>query len=69
MVVAAAFGFVPLVLLGPQSSAALLLSGGVAVAVTLWAARRLGGYTGDVLGATQVLTEVAVLLAALWREG
>jgi len=38
-------------------------------AVTLWMARwllrRLGGYTGDALGATQQFTELAVYLAAL----
>jgi adenosylcobinamide-GDP ribazoletransferase len=28
-----------------------------------WLKRRLGGYTGDTLGAAEQLTEVAVLLA------
>jgi adenosylcobinamide-GDP ribazoletransferase len=33
-----------------------------------WLRRRLGGYTGDTLGATQQGTEAAVLLAlaAVW---
>ncbi len=65
-VIAGVFGLGPLVWLGPRALPALLLSGGVAAGFTWWAGRRLGGYTGDVLGAVQVLTEVAVLLAALW---
>ena len=56
-----------LALLGPRAGGALVLSGGVAVAMGWCARRRLGGYTGDVLGATMVLTELAVLLAAAWR--
>jgi len=47
----------------------LLWSAFAAVAVTLWMARwlqrRLGGYTGDALGATQQFTELAIYLAAL----
>lgn len=60
---AALFGFVPCLLLPlPQVALALLL----AAAVTLLAARyfvgRIGGYTGDALGATQQLTEIAFYL-------
>lgn len=66
---AALFGLVPLLLLGPHAAGALVLSGAAAAALGLWVRRRLGGYTGDVLGATQQVTEVAVLLAALWRAG
>jgi adenosylcobinamide-GDP ribazoletransferase len=32
-----------------------------------YAVRRLGGFTGDVYGAVEVLTEVLVLLSAAWR--
>ena len=63
---AAACGLLPLLLLGPRAVPALLLAGLVAGALGVHARRRLGGYTGDVLGATQQLTEAAVLLAALW---
>ena len=35
----------------------------VALAVRQWLKRRLGGYTGDGLGATEQLAEIAVLLA------
>ena len=68
LAIAALFGLTPLLLLpGNHASAALLLSGLVALAVGAWARHRIGGYTGDVLGATVVLTELAVLLAAAWR--
>lgn len=67
LLVAAAFGLVPLLLLGPRAAPALLLAGLAAAALAWWAHRRLAGYTGDVLGATQQVTEVAVLLAALWH--
>lgn len=67
LVIAAMFGLAPLLLLGPRAVAALLLPGLVALAFGAYARHRLGGYTGDVLGATQQLTELAVLLAALWH--
>lgn len=67
LLVAAAFGVLPLLLLGPRAVPALLLSAVVAGALGLYARHRLGGYTGDVLGATQQVTEAAVLLAALWH--
>lgn len=59
----------------PPSSAlfALLGAGAAAVAVTVlcqrWLRRRLGGYTGDTLGATQQLVELAGLLAWLAASG
>lgn len=37
--------------------------GAVALLCARWFARRLGGYTGDTLGATQQLSELAALLA------
>ena len=50
-------------------AAALAVAAASAVAVTLWMARwlqqRLGGYTGDTLGATQQFSELAVYLALL----
>jgi len=50
-------------------ASALAVAAAAALAVTLWMARwlqqRLGGYTGDALGATQQFSELAVYLALL----
>lgn len=43
--------------------AAVLAAVGVVLLVRRWMRVRLGGYTGDTLGATEQLTEVAVLMA------
>ena len=43
--------------------AATLLTGLMAA----WFRRRLGGWTGDTLGAVQQATELAILLAAAWH--
>jgi adenosylcobinamide-GDP ribazoletransferase len=63
---ASLFGVLPLLLLNPQEALAALLA---TAGVTLWAlrtfARRLGGYTGDCLGATQQLAEVAIYFGIL----
>ncbi|MDE2598697.1 MAG: adenosylcobinamide-GDP ribazoletransferase [Rhodocyclaceae bacterium] len=64
------FGLLPTVLLGWLLSWQLALQGVLAVvAVTLLMAaytrRRIGGYTGDVLGATQQLAEVFFYLGLL----
>ncbi|WP_407279646.1 adenosylcobinamide-GDP ribazoletransferase [Aromatoleum evansii] len=66
LAIATTFGCLPLALLAPREAAAVLIA---AVAVTGWAARyfvrRLGGYTGDLLGATQQASELAVYLGIL----
>ena len=66
LAIATVFGALPLVLLAPLEAAAALAA---TVAVTLWAARyllrRLGGYTGDCLGAVQQATELAAYLGIL----
>ena len=52
-----------------DAGAALLACAAVALLMALWLRRRLGGYTGDTLGATQQLAELAIYLAlaARWR--
>jgi len=66
LAVAALFGFAPCLWLPPaQTAVALAL-----VALTTWFAaryfvKRIGGYTGDCLGATQQLTELAFYLGLL----
>ncbi len=48
----------------PSRTLAAVAAAALAVAVLrAWLARRLGGYTGDTLGATEQLVECAVLLA------
>jgi len=56
LTVAAATAAVPALLIG-QSAVAM-------AALALLARRRLGGYTGDVLGAAQQAGEIVMLLAA-----
>jgi len=66
LALAAACGLLPLLLLPPASALGALLA---AAAVTVWTARlflrRLGGYTGDLLGATQQASELAIYLGLL----
>lgn len=69
LAVAALCGLLPLLLLGWRAVPALLAAGVVTSVLALWFRRRLGGYTGDCLGATQQVAEAAVLLAVLWRAG
>ena len=61
---AAVFGCTPLLLLTGLEAIGVVV---LVFVVTLWAARyfrrRIGGYTGDCLGATQQLAELAVYLA------
>ncbi|THF63153.1 adenosylcobinamide-GDP ribazoletransferase [Pseudothauera nasutitermitis] len=66
LAIAALCGLVPLILLGFAQALAALLAAG---AVALWAARlflrRLGGYTGDLLGAAQQAGELGIYLGIL----
>lgn len=67
LVVAGCCGVLPMLLLGSRAVPALLLAAGLAWGMARWFRRRLGGYTGDGLGAVQQVTELAILLVALWR--
>lgn len=66
LAVATGFGCAPLALLAPAEAALALAA---TVGVSLWGARifvrRLGGYTGDCLGAVQQATELAAYLGIL----
>ena len=60
------FGLLPCVVLPPlQVAVALGLVGVVTVLFARYCVRRIGGYTGDALGATQQLTELAFYLGLL----
>lgn len=66
LLVASAFGLFPLCLLPLTASIAGVFAG---ILTTIWLGRKLqkwlGGYTGDCLGATQQLSELAFYLGAL----
>lgn len=53
----------------PDGLGALTAAAATAALTTLWARRALGGRTGDTLGATVALAEVAVCLALLGTAG
>jgi adenosylcobinamide-GDP ribazoletransferase len=66
LAVAAAIGLAPLLLLPPPLRPAAVLAAAAALAACVaWFGRRLGGYTGDCVGATQQLVELALLLVPL----
>lgn len=65
--VAAVLGVAPMLLLGARAVPALLLAAAAAWLVARWFRARLGGYTGDGLGAVQQVAELAILLGALWH--
>ena len=59
-------GLAPLLLLD-RPVVALLGAALVTVGLARWFQRRLGGYTGDTLGATQQVTELAILGVSAWH--
>ena len=59
---------IALAALGPERGAmAIILAGSVLFGLGVVAQRRIGGYTGDVLGAFQQVAEIVVLLTAAAR--
>lgn len=65
MAVAALTGLSPLLLLGKAGALGFVLVVAVALIWRRYIARRLGGYTGDCLGAAQQITELAFYLGLL----
>ena len=65
VLIASLFGLAPLALCGVHAIAGLITVLVVVGYLANWYARRLGGYTGDTLGAAQQLTEAAFYLAVL----
>jgi adenosylcobinamide-GDP ribazoletransferase len=62
---AALVGIAPLYWCGIHAVAGLLCASIVSYVLARWFMRRLGGFTGDTLGATQQLTEITFYLAVL----
>ena len=51
-----------------RSSAALIAAAAASLLLAAWLGRRLGGCTGDTLGAVQQVAEIAFLLAIVSRQ-
>jgi adenosylcobinamide-GDP ribazoletransferase len=63
--VAAVVGVLPLIWCGRHALAGIISALALLYALSRWFTNRLGGFTGDTLGAAQQLTEVAFYLAVL----
>jgi adenosylcobinamide-GDP ribazoletransferase len=70
LLIACACGLLPLSLLGIPAAVALLVTMLVTTLLYRWFKRRLGGYTGDTLGATQQSSELAfyLVLVGTWTS-
>ncbi len=67
LAVAALFGLLPMAVLGWRALPALLAATLLTLLLAAWFRHRLGGWTGDTLGAVQQAAELAILLVAAWR--
>jgi adenosylcobinamide-GDP ribazoletransferase len=69
-VFAAVIGVLPLIWCGRHALAGFICSLVLLYVLARWFSRRLGGFTGDTLGAAQQLTEIAFYLAVLasWKS-
>lgn len=65
LTVATLCGLVPLALLGGSAVVGCVCALGALFILSRWFHRRLGGYTGDALGATQQITEVVFYVGVL----
>lgn len=65
LLVAAIIGVIPLLWCGMHGIVGALSAVFVLIVLARWVIRRLGGFTGDTLGAAQQLTEIAFYLGVL----
>jgi adenosylcobinamide-GDP ribazoletransferase len=65
VLIAALFGLPALALCGPRVVVAVVVALAVAGLLMRWCVRRIGGYTGDTLGATQQVAEAGFYVALL----
>jgi adenosylcobinamide-GDP ribazoletransferase len=65
VIVAAVFGLPALALCGPRVIVAIVVALVLLGLLTRWCVQRIGGYTGDTLGATQQVAEVSCYVALL----
>lgn len=69
VIVAALFGLPALALSGMGAPIAIVVALALVGLLSRWCALRVGGYTGDTLGATQQLAEVGCYVALLGAQG
>lgn len=69
VLIAASFGLPALALCGPRVVVAVVVALVVVGLLSRWCVRRIGGYTGDTLGATQQIAEVGCYVGLLGMSG
>jgi adenosylcobinamide-GDP ribazoletransferase len=69
VLIAALFGLPALALFGPRAIVAVVVALALVGLLTQWCVRRIGGYTGDTLGATQQVAEMGCYVALLGMSG
>jgi adenosylcobinamide-GDP ribazoletransferase len=69
VLIAAVFGLPALVVFGARAIVVVIVALMVAGLLSRWCVRRIGGYTGDTLGATQQVAELGCYLALLGKWG
>jgi adenosylcobinamide-GDP ribazoletransferase len=69
VLIAALFGLPALALFGPRAIVAVVVALALVGLLTQWCVRRIGGYTGDTLGATQQVAEMGCHVALLGMSG
>ena len=69
VLIAALFGLPALALCGPHVIVAVVVALALVGLMVRWCARKIGGYTGDTLGATQQVAEVGCYVALLGVSG
>jgi adenosylcobinamide-GDP ribazoletransferase len=69
VLIAAVFGLPALVVFGPRAIVAVIVALAMVALSSRWCVRRIGGYTGDTLGATQQIAEIGCYLALLGMSG
>ena len=69
VIIAAAFGLPALVMFGVTAIVAVVIALVMVGLLSRWCVQRIGGYTGDTLGATQQVAEIGCYLTLLGMSG
>ena len=65
VLIAALFGIPALAVFGPRAIVAVIVALALVALLSRWCVQRIGGYTGDTLGATQQVAEIGCYVALL----